>query len=106
MIFLLLGVLTLADVDGANALSDVGIALFLGVYGAAQLYACRRLLAWQAGARSPLVFTQLILLGLAWGLKDSDRPWLGVVMAVGAAVALIGLLAPAVTRALTVDRLI
>lgn len=104
--FLLLGVLTLADAGGTNVASDGGIALFLGVYGAAQLYACRQLLTWHSGARSPLVFTQLILLGLAWGLRGSDRPLLAALMAVAAVVALIGLLAPGVTRALNADEAI
>lgn len=104
--FLLLGVLALADAGSTNIASDAGIALFLGVYGAAQLYACRQLLTWHSGARSPLVFTQLILLGLAWGLRDSDQPEVAVLMTVGAIIALIGLLAPGVTRALTADQVI
>lgn len=104
--FVVLGVLALLEAGGSNTGSDIGIGVFLTAYGAAQLYACRRLLVWQAGARSPLVLTQLILLGLAWGLRDSDRPWHAYVMAIAGVIALAGLLHPAVTRVLSDDDMV
>ncbi|MGZ5368599.1 MAG: hypothetical protein ACXWXV_04995 [Aeromicrobium sp.] len=89
---------------GANA-SGIGIGLFLALYGLAQLFACWMLLKWRAWARGPLIFTQLVQLGLAWGLKDwgmreSEALLLALLMAITAAVALVCLVLPTVTRAL------
>lgn len=98
-VYVALGVIAIASQSG-NAADGLWIGLFLIVYGLAQLFAGSKLLRWHTWARGPLVFTQLIQLGLAWGLRDSDRHWLGVVMAVAGVAALVCLLAPRVTRAL------
>lgn len=102
LVYVVFGVIAIASVADGKA-DSVGIGLFLVAYGLAQLFAGRKLLLWHAWARGPLVFTQLIQLGLAWGLRDSDRVWLAVLMAVSALAALGCLLAPAVTRALIDD---
>lgn len=98
--YIVLAILGLTDISGDSVATSVGISFFLALYGFAQLFAGRKLLAFHPWARGPLVFTQLIQLGLAWGLRDSDQQWLAVLMAVGAAVALGCLVASAVTRAL------
>ena len=98
--YLVLAVLGIADISEDVGALGVGISAFLAGYGLAQLYAARKLLDWHPWARGPLVFTQLIQLGLAWGLRGSPQQWLAAVMAVSALVALACLLAPAVTRAL------
>lgn len=98
--YFVLAVLAVTDYSGDEVATGVGIALFLALYGLAQLFACWKLLAWHRWARGPLMFTQLVQLGLAWGLRDSDEPWLAILMAVGAAIALGCLVAPVVTRAL------
>ena len=81
----------------------IGIASFLALYGLTQLFAAWKLLGWHAWARGPLLFTQLVQLGLAWGLRGAQEQWLAILMAVSAAIALGCLIAPAVTRALLDD---
>ncbi len=104
--YVVFGLVTIASFAAGEAASTIGIGVFLAAYGVAQLYAGRMLVQWRSWARGPLVFTQLIQLGLAWGLRDSEQPWLAVVMAVTAGVALGCLLAPPVTRALIIDEVV
>ena len=99
-VYVVFGVIAIASLSGNGAADSVGIGLFLVAYGVAQLFAGSKLLQWHTWARGPLVFTQLIQVGLAWGLRDSDRQWLGIVMATTAVVSLACMLVPAVTRAL------
>lgn len=102
-VYVVLAVLAVADISVDAVGAGIGIALFLALYGLAQLFAAWKLLSWRTWARGPLLFTQLVQLGLAWGLRDSKEQWLAILMAVSAAVALGCLLAPAVTRALLDD---
>lgn len=102
-VYVVLAVLAVADISVDAIGTGIGIALFLALYGLVQLFAAWKLLSWHAWARGPLLFTQLVQLGLAWGLRDSKEQWLAILMAVSAAVALGCLLAPAVTRALLDD---
>lgn len=102
-VYVVLAVLAVADISVDAVGTGIGIALFLALYGLVQLFAAWKLLSWHAWARGPLLFTQLVQLGLAWGLRDSKEQWLAILMAVSAAVALGCLLAPAVTRALLDD---
>lgn len=101
--YVVVGVIAITSVSAGKAADSAGIGLFLVVYGVAQLFAAHKLLQWHTWARGPLVFTQLIQLGLAWGLRHSDQQWLSAVMAVAAALTLGCLLAPSVTRALIDD---
>ncbi|MBC7595979.1 MAG: hypothetical protein H7288_18945 [Kineosporiaceae bacterium] len=101
--YVVLAVLAVADISGDAIGTGIGIALFLVLYGLAQLFAAWKLLSWHSWARGPLLFTQLVQLGLAWGLRDSKEQWLAILMAISAAVALGCLIAPAVTRALLDD---
>lgn len=102
-VYVVLAVLAVADISVDAVGTGIGIALFLALYGLVQLFAAWKLLSWHAWARGPLLFTQLVQLGLAWGLRDSKEQWLAILMAVSAAVALGCLLVPAVTRALLDD---
>ena len=105
VVYVVLAVLAFADISGdaIGTGTGIGIALFLVLYGLAQLFAAWKLLSWHTWARGPLLFTQLVQLGLAWGLRDSKEQWLAILMAISAAVALGCLIAPAVTRALLDD---
>ncbi|MCW2798081.1 hypothetical protein [Nocardioides sp.] len=96
-------VLELAHVSGERVTMGVTTAVFFAVYGAA-LLAC----AWavthdQAWARSPLLLTQLIQLGLAWSFRGGGTTWVAVGLAVVAVVVLLGLLHPASIQALNDD---
>lgn len=98
--YVVLAVWGLTDISAGGVPTAIGIAVFLAAFGLAQVFACWKLWRWQSWARGPLVFTQLILLGLAWGLRNSDEPWIAIVMVVCAIATLACLLAPPVTRAL------
>ncbi|MRJ76704.1 hypothetical protein GEV29_09160 [Aeromicrobium sp. SMF47] len=100
--FLVLAVVEAAHISGDRVGLGVGTTLFLVVIGAGLLYAARRVTEGDAWARSPLVFAQLIVLGLAYNLRG-DPAWLAPVVAVPAVIALVALLSPPVTRALSRD---
>lgn len=97
----------LAGLEAANVTSGrigfgIGVTLFFLAFAAGLFWA-----AWLIGhgdqrGRSPLVFTQLIMLGLAWNFRV-DSVALAAAVAVPAVVTLICLLAPPVTRALSQD---
>jgi len=89
---LLLAVLQLASVDAERTAVGVSNAVFFGAYGALLLgaaWALRRRTTW---ARGPVLLTQLICLGLAWGVRDLVV--LAVLMAVSAVVTIAGLVHP------------
>ncbi len=103
--YVVFALIELSSISGGAYAGGIGIGLFLALYGLTQLFACWKLLQWQPWARGPLMFTQLVQLGLAWGLKDwgmreTEARLLAILMAVTAAVALVCLILPAVTRAL------
>lgn len=100
--FIVLAVAEAAHISGDRVGLGVGTTLFLAVIGAGLLWAAWRVTEGDAWARSPLVFSQLIILGLAYNLRG-DPGWLAPAVAVPAVVALIALLSPPVTRALSRD---
>lgn len=105
LVVLALAVADLANISGERLGLGIGVAIFFGSYGVGQLVAVVLLNRGVAGARGPLVLTQLIQLGLAWNLRDVDFgdvgiPGISAALVVSAAVVLICLLAPSVGRAL------
>jgi hypothetical protein len=102
LVFLALAVAELLDLSSSHAGLGLGTALFLAVIGAGLLWAAWRVTEGDAWARSPLVFAQLIQLGLAWNFRG-DPAWLTPAIAVPALAVLAALLAPPVTRALDDD---
>ncbi|AWB92979.1 hypothetical protein C3E78_12620 [Aeromicrobium chenweiae] len=100
--FVVLAVVEAAHISGDRVGLGVGTTLFLAVIGAGLSWAAWRVTEGDAWARSPLVFSQLIILGLAYNLRG-DPAWLAPVVALPAVVALIALLSPPVTRALGRD---
>ena len=103
LIFGVLAVLELLDVSSDRVGLGIGATLFLLVVAGGLLWAASRVAIGEAWARSPLVFAQLIQLGLAWNFRG-DPAWLAPAIAVPAVVVLGCLLAPPVTRALTDDQ--
>lgn len=89
---LLFAVLQVAEVSSERVAVGVSNAVFFGVYGALLVAAAWALWRRTAWARGPVLLTQLICLGLAWGVRDAVL--LAVVMAVSALVVLAGLLHP------------
>jgi hypothetical protein len=100
LVFAVLAVMELFNVSSARVGLGVGATLFLLVVAAGLLWAAWKIAAGETWARSPLVFAQLIQLGLAWNFRG-DPVWLAPLIALAPIVALGCLLAPPVTRALT-----
>jgi hypothetical protein len=101
--FAVLAVLELFSLSSQRIGLGIGATLFLVVIAAGLLWAAWRVTEGDAWARSPLIFFQLIQLGLAWNFRG-DPAWISVVIAVPAVAVLGCLLAPPVTRALQDDQ--
>lgn len=100
--FGVLAVLELLSVSSDRVGLGLGATVFLVVVATGLLWAAFRVVAGESWARSPLVFAQLIQLGLAWNFRG-DPTWLAPAIAAPAVAVLGCLLAPPVTRALTDD---
>lgn len=75
-------------------------ALFFLGYGAG-LVACAWFLAQvNSWARGPVLFTQLVCLGLAWNFRTGETTWIAVLLAIAGGVTLVGLLHPQSIQAL------
>ncbi len=97
--FAVLAALELANVSSDRLGLGIGTTLFMVAIAVGLLWAGTRVVIGEAWARSPLVFAQLILLGLAWNFRG-DAAWVTPSIAAPALVVLACLLAPPVTRAL------
>lgn len=102
LVFAVLAVLELLSVSSDRIGLGVGSTVFLTVVAAGLLWAAWRVVEGETWARSPLVFAQLIQLGLAWNFRG-DPAWLAPAIALPAVAVLACLLAPPTTRALTDD---
>ena len=92
------------DIHTDRVAMGVTTSLFFGLL-AGVLMAC----AWyvvraRPWARSPIVVTQVMALGLAWNFLGGSTTWVSVVLAVVAVVVLVGLLHPASIEALSDER--
>jgi hypothetical protein len=96
-------VLEFAHLSGERVTMGVTTSAFFAVYGAALIGCAWAVTHGQAWARSPLVLTQLIQLGLAWSFRGGETTWVAVGLAVVAIVVLLGLLHPASIEALNDD---
>jgi hypothetical protein len=95
LLVLAYGVLEAFNVHADRAAMGVTTAVFFVLLGGA-VVACAWLVAHgRAGARSPIIVVQVMLLGLAWDVRGGSSTWVAVGLAVVAAVVLGGLLHPA-----------
>jgi len=101
--FLLLayGVLEAAHVHADRVAMGVTTALFFVVLGGVLMGCAWLVVRGRAWARSPIVVAQVMFLGLAWNFRGGSTTWVAVVLALVAAVVLVGLLHPASVDALT-----
>lgn len=98
-----MAVAELADIAGDRVGLGVSTAVFFVLVGAglcAASYGLWRRVSW---ARGPIVFAQLVQLGLAWSFRDVSPPAIAGVLLVVALGVLVCILAPATTAALTDD---
>ena len=68
-VLLIYGVLELFNMSAQRVVMGLTTALFLAAFGVALLWAAWALRGGATLARSPIVFTQLLLLGLAWSFR-------------------------------------
>lgn len=94
LLLLAYAVLEAANSHTGRVTLAVTTALFLAAYGAA-LIACGWAVSFgYAWARSPIVLSQLIWLGVAWSFRGGATTGVAVALALVAALVLIGLLHP------------
>ncbi|HEX3298052.1 MAG TPA: hypothetical protein VHR85_14630 [Nocardioides sp.] len=101
LLVLAYGVLLAADIHADRAAMGVTTSLFFILLGAALVACAWAVVHGHAWARSPLVVTQVLALGLAWNFLGGSTTWVSVVLAVIAVVVLVGLLHPASVEALS-----
>jgi len=94
------GVLEAASVSSGRVTMGVTTAAFFLLYGGG-LVVCGWAL-WRRGswARGPVVFAQLLQLGIAWNFRGGDTTVIAIGLAVVALVVVVGVLHPASTQAL------
>jgi hypothetical protein len=90
----------LASFSGARATMGVTTAVFFLVYGVGLGLAAWALWRAQSWARAPIVLAQLIQLGVAWSFRSGATTAVSALLAVLAAVVLVGVFHPASLRAL------
>lgn len=103
LVLVLLAVAEAAHLTAGRVTMNVTTTGFFLLLGAALLlcaWGLHRLATW---ARSPVVLAQLIALGVAWSFRGGERVWVGVALAVTAAIVLAGVFHPASTQALVDD---
>ncbi len=89
----------LANISSARLTLGLSTAVFFLVYGVVLVICAAALTRRHGWTRGPVLITQLIQLGLAWNLRDA--PLLAILLAVGAALVLAGMLHPASVEALS-----
>jgi len=99
---LLLGyaVLELASISSDRVAVALTTSLFFAAYGVLLLTAAWAVTHGRSWARSPIVLSQLIQLGVAWSFRGGDTTPVAIAMAVVAVIVLAGLLAPSSIEAL------
>ncbi|KHL17006.1 UNVERIFIED_CONTAM: hypothetical protein LK11_13405 [Mumia flava] len=89
----------LAAVRHGQVVLAVGTTMFFVGYAGLQLATGWALWTLRSWGRAPAVFTQLVQLGLAWGLRETAPPLSGL-LTIAAAVVLFGVLSAPSRRAL------
>jgi lipoprotein signal peptidase len=103
LLVLAYAVVLAADIHSDRVTMGVTTSLFFALL-AGVLVACSwYLLQARTWARSPILVTQVLALGLAWSFLGGDTTWLSVVLAVLAVVVIVGLFHPASIDVLAAD---
>jgi hypothetical protein len=102
-LLLLLSVLELGSLSSGRVAMGVTTTAFFVVYGVALVFCAWAVSRGQSWARSPIVLTQLIQLGVAWSFRGGSTTLVAIVLAVVALVVVAGVLHPASIEALSDD---
>jgi len=94
LLTLLYGISELVNLDSDRLVMGLTTSVFFVAYGAALVLCARGLHMVRPWARGPVLFAQLIWLGLAWSFRQGDTLVAAVVLAAVAALVLVGLLHP------------
>ncbi|NYG60554.1 hypothetical protein BJ980_003477 [Nocardioides daedukensis] len=89
------GILELTNTSTERLAMGLTSALFFVLYGLALGWGAWLLSRGSSGARSPIVLTQLILLGVAWSFRGGETTMVAIVVAAVAVVVLAGIFHPA-----------
>lgn len=101
LILALFGVAEVANVTQERAVMGATTAVFFVVYAAGLVLCAWAIAHLHSWARSPLVLAQLIQLGVAWSFRGGGTWLVSLVLALVAAVTLVGLLHPDSIKALS-----
>jgi hypothetical protein len=100
LLLLAFAVLELASLDADRVAMGATTSVFFIGYGAGLVLCAWSLLHGQSWARSPVVLTQLIGLGVAWSFRGGDTTGIALALAVFVALVLVGIFHPASLAAL------
>jgi hypothetical protein len=101
LMLLAFAVLELASLDADRVAVAATTSVFFAGYGAGLLLCAWSLIHGHSWARSPVVLTQLIGLGVAWSFRGGSTTAVAVAIAVVAIAVLAGLFHPASLEALS-----
>lgn len=87
-----LGLLELASWDSDRVVMNLTTTISFVGFGLALLWCALSLVRGNSWARSPIVLTQLIQLGLAWSFREA--PLIAIMLLVAAVVAIFGVMHP------------
>lgn len=94
------GVSEALHITSARLVMGVTTALFFVLYGAGLVLCAWLLNRVNTYARGPVLFSQLVWLGLAWNFRHGETTWIAVLLAIAGGVTLVGLLHPRSIEAL------
>ena len=100
LLFLGYAVLEVAHLSDSRMAMGLTTSAFFGLYGAVLALCAWRLTRLDSWARSPLVFAQLVHLGLAWSFWGGSTRPISVALVVAAVIVLAGVFHPASIDAL------
>ncbi|GAA1791881.1 hypothetical protein GCM10009795_041940 [Nocardioides hankookensis] len=103
LLLLAFAVLEIASLDSDRVAMGATTSIFFAAYGAGLLLCAWSLVRGQSWARSPVVLTQLIGLGVAWSFHGGDTTGVAIGIAVVAVLVLVGIFHPASLTVLADD---
>ena len=101
LLLVVFAVLEVANLDSDRVAMGATTSIFFVLYGVGLLLCAWSLVHEQSWARSPVVLTQLIALGVAWSFRGGDTTGVAIAIAVVAALVLVGIFHPASLEALS-----